>query len=66
MEHPLYSSDLSPNDVLLFPKIKSTLTRRKFHGAEDIHRNVTTALKAIPQQKFQNISNSDSIVGLGA
>jgi len=53
MEHPSYSPDLARNDSWLFSKIKSTLKRRRFQDTEDIQKNVTTALKAIPQQEFQ-------------
>jgi hypothetical protein len=53
MEHPSYSPDLAPNDFWLFQKIKSTLMGRKFQDIEDIHKNLTTALKAIPRQEFQ-------------
>jgi hypothetical protein len=58
-EHSSYSPDFSPNDFWLFPKIKSALKGRKFQDIEDIQKNLTMALKAIPQQEFQNISNSD-------
>jgi hypothetical protein len=53
MEHPSYSPDLAPSDFWLFPKIKSALKGRRFQDTEDIKKNVTMALKAIPQQKFQ-------------
>jgi hypothetical protein len=57
---------LAPNDFWLFPKIKSALKGRRVQDSEDKKKkkkNVTTALKAVPQQ-FQNVSNSGSIVGL--
>jgi hypothetical protein len=50
LEHPPYSSDLAPNDFFLFPKIKETFKGRKF---DDIWSDMT-ALKAIPQNQFQN------------
>jgi histone-lysine N-methyltransferase SETMAR len=56
MEHPPYSLDLAPNDFWLFPQIKPALKGRRFQDIEYIHKkkkNVTTALKAVPQQKFQ-------------
>jgi hypothetical protein len=54
MEHPPYYPDLIPNGFWLFPKIKSALKERRFRDIEDIHpKNVTTALKIIPQQEFQ-------------
>jgi transposase len=53
LEHPPYSSDLAPNDFFLFPKIKEILKGRHFDDIDNI-RNMTTALKAIPQNQFQN------------
>jgi hypothetical protein len=44
---------LAPNDFWLFPKLKSALKRRRFQDIESIHKNVTMALKAVPQQEFQ-------------
>jgi histone-lysine N-methyltransferase SETMAR len=37
MEHPPCSPDLSPNDLWLFPEIKSILNRR-FQDIEDIQK----------------------------
>jgi len=37
----------------LFPKIKEILKGRHF-GDDDIRSNTTAALKAIPQNQFQN------------
>jgi histone-lysine N-methyltransferase SETMAR len=55
IEHPPCSPDLSPNDFWLFPKVKSALKGRRFQDIENTpQKNVTTALKAIPQQEFQN------------
>jgi hypothetical protein len=53
MERPPYSPELAPNDFWLFPKINSALKRLKFQDIEDIQKNVTTAVKAVPQQEFQ-------------
>jgi len=55
IEHPSYSHDLAPNEFWLFTKIKSTLKGWIFQDIEDI-KNVTTTLKVIPQQWFQNCS----------
>jgi transposase len=65
MERPPYSPDLAPNDFWLFPEIKSALKRRRFQDIEDI-KYVTMALKAVPQQEFQKVSNSGNIAGLSA
>ena len=51
LEYPAYSPDLAPNDFLLFPKIKEILKGKHF---DDIRSNTMTALKAIPQNQFQN------------
>jgi hypothetical protein len=57
MEHPPYSPDLVPNDLWLFPKIKSVLKKRRFQDTKDI-KIMTTVLKGIPQQEFKNVSNT--------
>jgi len=54
LEHPAYSSDLAPCDFFLFPKIKEILKGRHFDDTDDIRNNTTAALKAIPQNHFQN------------
>jgi histone-lysine N-methyltransferase SETMAR len=52
MEHPPYSPDLAPNDLWMFSEVKSSLKGRRFQDIEVIQkkRNVTTTLKAIPQE----------------
>jgi len=54
LEHPAYSRDLAPSDVFLFPKIKEILKGRHFDDIGDIRSNTMAALKAIPQNQFQN------------
>jgi len=54
LEHPAYSPDLVPTDFLLFLKIKEILKGRHFDDIDDIRSNTTAALKAIPQNHFQN------------
>ena len=54
LEHPAYSPDLAPNNFFLFPKIKEILKRRHFDDIDDIRSNTMAALKAIPQNQFQN------------
>jgi len=54
LEHPAYSPDLAPNNFFLFPKIKEILKGRHFDDIDDIRNNTTAALKAIPQNQFQN------------
>jgi len=54
LEHPAYSPNLAPSDFFLFPKIKEILKGRHFDDIDDIRSNTTAALKAIPQNQFQN------------
>jgi transposase len=54
LEHPPYSPDLAPSDFFLFPKMKEILKGRHFDDTDDITSNTTAALKAIPQNQFQN------------
>jgi hypothetical protein len=43
-----------PNDFFLLTKIKEILKGRHFDDTDDIRSNMTAALKAIPQNQFQN------------
>ena len=52
--HPAYSPDLAPIEFFLFPKIKEILKGRHFDDNDAIRSNTTAALKAIPQNQFQN------------
>jgi hypothetical protein len=54
LEHPAYSTDLALSDYSRFPKIKEILKGRHFDDTDDISSNTTAALKAIPQNQFQN------------
>jgi len=54
LEHPAYSPDLASNYFFLLPKIKEILKRRHFDDIDDIRNNTMAALKAIPQNQFQN------------
>ena len=54
LEHPAYSPDLGPSDFFLFPKIKEIFKWRHFDDTDYIRSNTTVALKAIPQNQFQN------------
>jgi len=54
LKHPAYSPDLAPNDFSLFPEIKEIMKGRHFDDTHDIRINTTAALKAIPQNQFQN------------
>jgi len=54
LEHPASSPDLAPSDFFLFPKIREILKGRHFDYIDDIRSNTMVALKAIPQNQFQN------------
>jgi hypothetical protein len=54
LEHPPYSLDLAPSDLFLFLMIKEILKGRHFDDIDDDRSNTTAALKAIPQNQFQN------------
>ena len=53
-EHQAYSPDLAPSDFFLFLKIKEILKGKHFDDTDDIRNNTMAALKAIPQNQFQN------------
>jgi len=55
LEHTAYSQDLATNDFFLFPKIREILKGRHFYDIDDIRSKTTAALKAIPQNQFQNV-----------
>jgi len=48
-----YSSDLAPADFFLFPKLKTTLKRRRFQTIEEIQENAIRELRAITESAFQ-------------
>ena len=52
--HSVNSPDLASNDFFLFPKLKEILKERHFDDIDDIKNTTTAALKAIPQNQFQN------------
>jgi len=54
LEHSAYSPDLAPSAFFLFPKTKEILKGRHFDDIDDNRNNTTAALKAIPQNQFQN------------
>jgi hypothetical protein len=60
-EHPACSPDLAHSDFFLFPKIKEILKGRHFGDIDDIRSNTTAALKAIPQNIFQNCLKGASV-----
>jgi len=56
LEHPVISPDLAPRDFFMFPKIKEILKEGHFDDFDDIRMITTAALKALPQNNFQNFS----------
>jgi len=48
-----YSPDMAPCDFWLFPKLKMPLKGTRFQSREDIMRNATDQLRAIPKEAFQ-------------
>jgi hypothetical protein len=54
LEHPPYSPNLAPSDFFLLLKIKEILKGRHSNNTDDIRSNMMAALKAIPQNQFQN------------
>jgi hypothetical protein len=54
LEHPPCSPDVAHSVFFLLTKIKEILKGRHFEDTDDIRSNTTAALKAIPQNQFQN------------
>jgi hypothetical protein len=48
---PSYSHDLAPGDFFLFPKVKTALKGKRF---QDIEKNLTAELNAVPLQAFSD------------
>ena len=55
---PPYSPDVAPVDFFLFPKLKSTLKGRRFNTFDEIQKNSTKELFAIPKEAFQKAFQS--------
>lgn len=53
LDHPPYSPDLAPCDFFLFPKLKGVIKGVHFPDVEAIKKAVTTELKRIPEESFQ-------------
>ena len=51
--HSPCSPELAPADFFLFPKLKTTLKRRRFQTIEEIQQNAITELRAITESAFQ-------------
>jgi len=55
---PPYSPDLSPVDFFLFPNLKSSLKGRRFDTFDEIQKNSTKELFAIPKEAFHKAFQS--------
>ena len=53
LDHPLYSRDLAPCEYFLLPKLKEVIKGVRFLDMEAIKKAVTTELKRIPEESFQ-------------
>jgi len=66
LEHPHCSPDLAPNDLWMFPKIKSVLKGLRFWDIEDIQKKKWRHWKLFHSRDSKNVSTNDNIVGLSA
>ena len=53
LEQPRYSPDLALCDSFLFPKLKGVIKGTRFEDVDDIKMAVTTDLRRIPEESFQ-------------
>ena len=53
IDHPRYSSDLSPCDYFLFPKLKTAMKGAFYDDVPTIQSAVTQVLKDIPKTEFK-------------
>jgi hypothetical protein len=58
LDHPPYSPDLAPADFWLFPKGKLAMKGEGHDIIQDIQRECTAVLNAIPQQEYFSIDSS--------
>ena len=58
LDQPPYSPDLAPCDFFLFPKLKEVIKGTHFSDVETIKTAVTTELRRIPQDSFQECMNA--------
>jgi histone-lysine N-methyltransferase SETMAR len=56
LPHPPYSPDLAPSDFYLFPKLKESITGRRYSSNEEI--------KTVVEGYFDNVSNTFFLEGL--
>ncbi|PNF27550.1 hypothetical protein B7P43_G02872, partial [Cryptotermes secundus] len=54
LDHPPYSADLAPADFWLFPKVKLAMKGDCYDTIQDIQRECTVVLNAIPQKEYSD------------
>jgi hypothetical protein len=54
LDHPPYSPDLAPADFRLFPKVKSAMKVDRHDSIQDIPKEYTQVLSAIPQKEYSD------------
>jgi hypothetical protein len=52
INRPPYSPDLAPADCFPFLTVKTALKAKRFQNVEDIKKNVTAELNAVPLEAF--------------
>jgi hypothetical protein len=52
ISHPPYCPYLAPADFFLFPTVKTSVKGKRFQDVEDIKKNVTAELNAVPSEAF--------------
>jgi histone-lysine N-methyltransferase SETMAR len=57
ISHPPCSPDLAPEYFFLFPTVKTALKGKRFQNVEDIKKNVTAELNALPLEAFAVFKN---------
>jgi hypothetical protein len=54
LDHTPYSPDLAPADFWLFPKVKLAMKEDHHDTIQDIQRECTTVLNAIPKKEYSD------------
>jgi hypothetical protein len=54
LDHPPYSPDLVPAEFWFFPKVKLAMVEDRHDTIQDIQREFTAVLNAIPQKEYSD------------
>jgi hypothetical protein len=54
LDHPPYSPNFAPSDFWLFPKVKLAMKGDRHDTIQDIERECTSVLNAIPQNEYSD------------